>query len=672
VRAPNTAAAIVLTSASVLLAELILIRWIPAKVVYVGFFNNLILIASFLGIGLGVLLGRRLRAYAPYGPVLLLVLIGAMYFAQVNVGVASSEVFLGYRSSAQLEPSLVVVAVFVALSTGTMALFALPLGPLLRALPPLRAYALDITGALLGIALFAALAFLSTPPLWWLLALGTLLTATALARGLVPRDAIGAMAMLCAIGLGAAELQLGDLYSPYYRITVQENADGTGSIAVNGIEHQSLSRVGPSELFYHQVYEWLPERTFERALVIGAGAGNDVAVALARGVRRVDAVEIDPVIQSIGVERHPARPYDDPRVRRIVADGRSHLRTTDTTYDLIVFALTDSLTLVTNTANLRLESFLFTEEAFTDARDRLTPDGVMVLYNHYREPWLVSRYVAMAEDVFDSPALVRTYADVGASRSAVIAVGRAGLPAGRAEPWSTADAPKAATDDWPFPYLRAPEIAPSYALVLLGVLAFAGLLVLGATRNVARSRTDPHFFLLGAAFLLLETKSLATFGLLFGTTWYVNALVFGAILSSVLLAIAVSTRLRVRDPRPLYAALFASLGLAYALDPMSLLFEPAWLRYALASALAFAPIFLANLIFVRSFRDAAEADLAFGWNLLGAVCGGVLEYAALITGYRQLLVIVALLYLGAALVVERRPDSVRASRSRSGSPIPRT
>ncbi len=666
-RAPNTAAATFFTSASVLLAELILIRWIPAKVVYVGFFNNLILIASFLGIGLGVLLGRRYRSYAPYGPVLLLVLIGAMYFAQVNVGVASSEVFLGYRSGAQLEPSLLVVAVLVALSTVTMALFALPLGPLLRALPPLRAYALDIAGALLGIALFAALAFLSTPPLWWLLTLGIVLAAAAFARGLVPRDAIGAIAMLCVIGLGAAELALGDRYSPYYRITVQENADGTGSIAVNGIEHQSLSRVGPSELFYHQVYEWLPERTFERALIIGAGAGNDVAVALARGVRRVDAVEIDPVIQSIGVERHPARPYDDPRVTRRVADGRSHLRTTDTTYDLIVFALTDSLTLVTNTANLRLESFLFTEEAFTDARERLSPDGVMVLYNHYREPWLVSRYVAMAEDVFGSPALVRTYADIGASRSAVIAVGRAGLPAGRAEPWSTADAPEAATDDWPFPYLRTPEIAPSYALVLLGVLLFAGLLVFGATRNVARSGTDPHFFLLGAAFLLLETKSLATFGLLFGTTWYVNALVFGAILSSVLLAIAVSARVRARDPRPLYAALFGALGLAYVLDPMSLLFEPAWLRYALASALAFAPIFLANLIFVRSFRDAAEADLAFGWNLLGAVCGGVLEYAALITGYRQLLVIVALLYLGAALVVQLTPGRATALASvRSG------
>ncbi|MGH2379066.1 MAG: spermidine synthase [Candidatus Limnocylindria bacterium] len=667
-RTPSAAAAIVFTSAAVLLAELILIRWIPAKVVYVGFFNNLILIASFLGIGLGVLLGRRFGSYAPYGPVLLLILIVAMNQAQVDVGVAGTDLFLGYSGDAVLEPSLLVVGILVALSTLTMALLALPLGPLLRTLPPLRAYSLDIAGALVGIALFAGLSFLSTPPFWWLVVLGLLLAAAALSRGPVRRDALGGLAMLCVIGLGAADLQLGDRYSPYYRITAHEHPDGTGSIAVNGIGHQSLARLGPEQLFYDQVYDWLPERRFEHALIIGAGAGNDVAVALAHGVDRVDAVEIDPVIQAIGVERHPERPYDDARVRRIVADGRAHLRTTDATYDLIVFALTDSLTLVTNTANLRLESFLFTREAFADARDRLRPNGVMVLYNHYRETWLISRYVAMAEDVFGHPAMVRTYADVGAS-AAVIAVGRDGLPAGLAEPWSTADAPAPATDDWPFPYLRTPGIAPSYLLVLLSVLAFAAVTILGATRAVKTTPTDAHFFLLGAAFLLLETKSLATFGLLFGTTWYVNALVFGAILTSVFLAVAVSARVRVRDARPLFAALLAALGLAYVLDPTSLLFEPAWLRYAVASALAFAPIFLANLIFARSFRDTENADIAFGWNLLGAVFGGVLEYAALAVGYRQLLVIVALLYLGAALVVERRQTRpVTLTSLRAGTP----
>ena len=48
-----------LTSAAILFVELLVIRWIPAEVRYVGFFSNFLLMASFLGIGLGLLLGRR-------------------------------------------------------------------------------------------------------------------------------------------------------------------------------------------------------------------------------------------------------------------------------------------------------------------------------------------------------------------------------------------------------------------------------------------------------------------------------------------------------------------------------------------------------------------------------------------------------------------------------------
>ena len=47
-----------LTSMAILFVELLLIRWIPANVIYVGYFSNFILIASFLGIGLGILFGR--------------------------------------------------------------------------------------------------------------------------------------------------------------------------------------------------------------------------------------------------------------------------------------------------------------------------------------------------------------------------------------------------------------------------------------------------------------------------------------------------------------------------------------------------------------------------------------------------------------------------------------
>ena len=55
-------------------------------------------------------------------------------------------------------------------------------------------------------------------------------------------------------------------------------------------------------------------------------------------------------------------------------------------------------------------------------------------------------------------------------------------------------------------------------------------------------------------------------------------------------------------------------------------------------------MFIANLVFASRFRDTEDPTTAFGANLLGAMLGGVLEYMALITGYRGLLVLAALLY----------------------------
>ena len=95
--------------------------------------------------------------------------------------------------------------------------------------------------------------------------------------------------------------------------------------------------------------------------IIGAGSGNDIDHALRYGVDRIDAVEIDPVIQSIGISSNPDRPYADPRVVRHLDDGRHFLRTTDRKYDLVVYALVDSLILHSGYANIRLESYLFTE-----------------------------------------------------------------------------------------------------------------------------------------------------------------------------------------------------------------------------------------------------------------------------------------------------------------------
>jgi hypothetical protein len=649
-----------LVSATILFAELLLIRWIPANVIYVGFFRNFLLMASFLGIGLGILWGRR-GVQAPvsiFGPLLLAVAVIVMT-GRVSIQLQSpGEIFFGLSENQAADVNFVVLPVLVALTALLLAGLAVPLGGLLRSMVPLRAYAWDITGSMVGIAAFTLLSGLGTPPVVWFTVLAVLLVLGGLAAGIRRGSIVTALCVAGTIAVVIAGAKPNQFWSPYYRIDLYESG-GVEAIDVNGIPHQAMWPVETAlnDPLYTQVYDWFPDRTFNNVLIVGAGSGTDVAVALEKGATRVDAVEIDPVIQRIGIERHPSRPYDDPRVTRIVDDGRAFLSRTTSRYDLVIFALPDSLTLVSTSANLRLESFLFTTEAFEEVRDRLAPDGVFTLYNYYREDWLPQKIAGMLAEAFGTDPIVRLYGEAAATLAVgpgVEAVG--GIPPGdTVDPIDLAGAPQAATDDWPFLYLIEPFIAPYYLGALALILAFALFMVWRGTKGarIPLRRLSPHFFLLGVAFLLLETRSLVTFSLLFGSTWIVNSLVFFAVLASVLAAIAVNARFRIRNPVPLYVALLGSIVLAYVIEPGSLLIEPAWLRYVLAAVLAFAPIFFANLVFSHSFRDTLTADMAFSVNLLGAMLGGAVEYVALITGYQFLLVIVGALYVTAWLAATR-------------------
>jgi SAM-dependent methyltransferase len=645
---------LVLTSATLLFVELLLIRWIPSTVRYIGFFSNFLLMASFLGIGLGILIGRKvdLRAMAIF-PILLAAVVWLATSLELNIQVRSTnELFFGLAENQAADLNFLVLPLVFTLVTALMAALALPLGPLLKAGPPLRVYAFDITGSLIGIATFTILSAAGTSPIIWFTVAAVLVIAINAGLGMRLTAVVSAVAFAAILFMAWGRTTPDEMWSPYYRINTYNNSAGQLAINVNGIPHQTIHEVnGPQEGFYTQVYRWFPGRTYQNVLIVGAGSGTDTAIALANGAGHVDAVEIDREIQRLGREHNPDKPYSDPRVTAIENDGRAFLRSTDKKYDLVIFALPDSLTLVSSQANIRLESFLFTTQAFTSVRDHLAPGGVFVLYNYYREPWLVTKISSMLRDSFGTAPLLR----LAANTQAVMADGPAvaALPGG-APPGDKVDAipavgnptPKLATDDWPFLYLRTPDIAPYYLIGLVFALVFAiGGVLLGAraTETPIR-RFSPHFFVLGSAFLLLETRSLVSFSLLFGSTWLVNALAFFAILLSVLLAIFVNSRLNIQRPALLYALLFVAIAVAFALPPESLLVDPPWLRYLLAAGVAFAPVFIANLVFTYSFRDTQTADMAFASNLLGAMVGGALEYLALLTGYRALLLLVAVLY----------------------------
>jgi SAM-dependent methyltransferase len=400
-------------------------------------------------------------------------------------------------------------------------------------------------------------------------------------------------------------------------------------------------------------------------LVVGAGSGSDVAIALERGASHVDAVEIDRELYKFGVQRHPERPYADPRVSVSITDGRAFLQSTRRTYDIILFALPDSLTLVSGQSALRLESYLFTREAFEAVRARLKPGGVFAMYNFYRERWLVDRLAGTLQAVFGAAPCLDTYGVEDISAFSVMVVGQNGRGTKCVQTWSPAGAVvEPATDDHPFLYLRTRTVPPRYVVTLLLIIgvSLAAVRWGGGPFGMMAGYLDLAF--MGAAFLLLETMNVVRFALLFGTTWFVNALVFAGILLTVLLAVEFERRVRIGRPGLLFSLLFVSIGVSILVPSQALLSLPFASRFAAATGLAFAPIFIANVVFASRFRDTDEPTAAFGANLLGSMLGGTLEYLSLVTGHRTLLLVAATLYALAWLSRQRAPEGRAGATAR--------
>ena len=644
---------LVIASFLMLFVELALIRWSAAHNIYVAYFTNFVLLASFLGVGVGFLRAHAARDLSRLAPAALAAVVAFVLVFPVEWVRNSDGKLAGFDGMPVLPIWVSLPLLFLGV-TAAMACIAEGVARIFTRFEPLEAYRLDVVGSITGIVVFSGLAFLRTGPIMWGLVISVALLALA-PRRVEPVRWVAVVVMMAAFVAGSRSPL--DTWSPYYRVTVYAAQEGRIDVMVNGLPHQSilpLAKLETDDPFYLYPYTHL-KRTPQDVLVVGAGNGNDVAVALSKAVGHVDAVEIDPVLLENGEKNHPEHPYQDPRVTSHVDDGRAYLERTNEQFDLILFALPDSLTLVTGQGSLRLESYLFTKEAMTTVREHLKPGGVFSMYNFYR-PFVFERYARTMTEVFGHPPCF----DAGklrfrAERQSVLTVGLSPDDVVCTQTYAApATAPTPATDDRPFPYAQPGAVPTFYLwalLLILGVSVAVVRLASGASISAMRGYGD--LFAMGAAFLLLETKSVVQFALLFGTTWLVNSLVFGGILLAVLAAVEIARRFSLPRRDLLFGLLLAALVVAWFAPPSALLSLAPVPRFAGGVALAFAPVFLANLIFAQRFRDVGASTVAFGANLLGAMLGGVLEYLAVATGYRFLLVLVALLY-GIAYLLGRR------------------
>jgi SAM-dependent methyltransferase len=395
-----------------------------------------------------------------------------------------------------------------------------------------------------------------------------------------------------------------------------------------------------------------------------------VAAALRHGVKHVDAVEIDPSIIRLGRELNPDRPYSDPRVTVINDDARHFLRTTTRKYDLVVFALIDSLTMQSSFSGVRLESYMFTVESFANVRDRLEPDGVLVVYNYFRERWLVDRLANTAAAAFGEEPRVHVHearAFLGVLMAGprlaqltappripdqVTAFNQSHEPS-PARMHQRDPAIEPASDDWPFLYMRDRHIPQHYVVALAIVLVVSALSVVAVLRVLGRGTTGGsagwswQFFLLGAGFMLLETKSIIQFALLWGSTWVVASVAIASVLTMALVANAVVARKSVTRPWLVAAVLVGLLALNYVVPIGRVTFESRAAESIFYALLVFSPILCAGLLFGSAIARSTAVSRDYGINLLGAMVGGVGEYLSLVTGFRALVVVIALCYIGA-------------------------
>jgi Spermine/spermidine synthase domain len=637
-----------------LFVELALIRWTAANNVYVTNATNFVLLASFLGIGVGFLNARSSRDFVRWAPLLLLLLVAfVLAFPVILASLSGPHPYQGLLGKPAL-PRPVSLAVVFVLSTLVMAGFGQAVARLFVTFRPLRAYRLHIAGSIAGIVVFSLLSFLDAPPVFW-----GVVAAAGLIVLLGGRSAKWwqlAAAAVVVVLLGIESAAPHQVWSPYYKLSaVVAGKDSALYVTANNIPYQaarSLPVLRNEKKFYFYPYQHVAKSSLKNVLIVGAGTGNDVAVALSQGAQHVDAVEIDPVLLGIGKAKHPSHPYDSPRVTVHTDDGRAFVQDTKKKYNLILFALPDSLTAVAGQSSIRLESYLLTEQSVQAAAKRLAPGGTMAMYNYYA-PFLLNRYASTMQAVFHQSPCAQVGPPLGGRRLAVLTDRPDGPVANCTSVWHGSQVAPA-TDDHPFPYLHGNTIPSSYLWMLGLILAASLLFVRVGGGSLRRMGGYLDLFFMGAAFMLLETKNIVQFALLFGTTWFVNALVTGAILVAVYLAVETARLVKLPPPWVLYLALIASLVLTWLIPQQDLVSLPIVVRFVAGAALAFAPVYLANLIFAQRFSDVETTAIAFAANLLGAMVGGVLEYLALVTGYRFLLILVGALYALAFLVRLRR------------------
>lgn len=691
--------AIFLISVLGLFLEMLLIRWIGTEIRIFSYLQNTILVACFLGLGIGCFTSRQaINLRQSLVSLTFLLILMAIPISRSILGYASE--FLSVLGDMVIwwginTPDLISQILFVIL--GLVITYALlivivdifvPIGRLLARLMDehpntIWAYSVNIAGSLVGTWLFVLMSFLYQPPFTWFVVLSGLMLIFVIWS---QRDKRISLALLVAVVIlswfaGQVPGALDVIWSPYQKLVVekiiqQPSVDGY-HVTVNNITYQAILDLSESHTLLNpqkfppairglSQYDipLLIHPNPQAYLIVGAGTGNDAAGGIRHGVKEITAVEIDPAIISIGRRFHPEQPYSSPTVQVVNDDARSFFATTSKKFDVITFGFLDSHT-TTSMTNARLDHYVYTRESITRAKSLLAKGGVMVLGFYAERPFIADRMARVLKETFgEEPiffsiqapypgryAIMFIAGDLTSVRKQIAQNPRLESHINQLQkdyPISFSYTTKVATDDWPYIYLEYPRIPVLYYLL-------TGLMLLILYRSIRKwkvanfitrwNRSNWHFFFLGAAFLLLEVQNISKASVVLGNTWQTSAVIVSGVLVMVLLANWMAYRFPKIQSNVIYALLIGISLALYFVDLAQFAFLPYAAKALVVGGLTTLPMLFSGIIFVRSFASAEGKDEALGANMVGSLVGALIQSVTFVIGIKALLIIVAVMYL---------------------------
>jgi spermidine synthase len=692
-----------------LFLELVLIRWEAGVFAIFALYKNFTLLSCFCGLGIGYAKADDKQLTLPASLPMVVLLLAVFTFLRYGTGEVGNTIFqvVPVREEASVFfafrpntspltyfvysiPVYLLLAVTFVLNT----LVLLPIGQfcgrLMQRMRPLPSYGFNLVGSIAGVILLFALSWAwAGPVLWFSLAAAGLVffqLGSRSARTIASATAIGCV-VLAAWPITPLTQTI---YSPYQLIEKAAQSNGLMGLLISGSYYQKVfdlnlanpNREADSALRKIVGYYELPFKTansLDQVAIVGAGTGNDIASALRNKAGHVDAVEIDPAIRDLGIENHPEHPYQDLHVHSIINDARNFFRSTHASYDAIVYGVLDSHVVVSHGANMRVDSFVYTQEGLRDAYDHLKTGGLMsvsfALPNHLMGDKVFS--ILKSLPAAGQPVAILTGYDNNntttfmVSKNAAVRLPEAFMRSHQladvtgnyaAVSASGLDLP---SDDWPFFYLERKMFPGTYLILLAIVIGSAFFLV----RHLLPSQTwQPSmfsFFFLGAGFMLVETKAITELGLLFGNTWQVVGITIVSVLVMAYLANVFAGRLTRQILTLAFGGLLSVLLIGFTISIHGSIQASSLSERLLLVIILVGPLFFSGVVFSTLLGRIENISAAMSYNLMGAMLGGALEYNSMRFGFSSLYLIAFILY-GLAFIsvlsLNRRGASLQPDR----------